>query len=103
MSEFGGGSLKGLHGDSLTRWTEEYQEYLYKVQIGMLSQIPTLRGMTPWILVDFRSPRRNLSEIQDGWNRKGIISDKGEKKQAFYILKDFYDGIEEKYKAKIRN
>jgi hypothetical protein len=52
----------------------------------MLNRIPQLRGMSPWILMDFRSPRRQLPGIQDGFNRKGLISDQGEKKQAFYIL-----------------
>jgi len=32
-----------------------------------------------------------LPEIQDEWNRKGLISEKGEKKKAFYILKEFYE------------
>ena len=101
ISEFGGGALYNHHGDSLTRWTEEYQEYLYKEQIGMLKKIPTLRGLTPWILVDFRSPRRNLPIIQDGWNRKGLISDGGFKKKAFYILKAYYDEMEKKYAYEI--
>ncbi|MEM9896000.1 MAG: glycoside hydrolase family 2 TIM barrel-domain containing protein [Bacteroidota bacterium] len=101
ISEFGGGALYNHHGDSLTRWTEEYQEYLYSEQISMLKKIPTLKGTTPWILVDFRSPRRNLPIIQDGWNRKGLISDGGFKKKAFYILKEYYDEMEKKYSYKI--
>ena len=52
-----------------------------------------MRGMTPWILKDFRSPRRPLPHIQDFWNRKGLISDQGQKKKAFFILKEFYDRI----------
>ncbi|MBN2347473.1 MAG: beta galactosidase jelly roll domain-containing protein [Bacteroidales bacterium] len=91
ISEFGAGAKYGFHGDSLTRWTEEYQEYLYTETLKMINNISQLRGFTPWILVDFRSPRRHLPGIQDGWNRKGLISDKGEKKKAFFILKEFYD------------
>ncbi len=90
ISEFGAGALQGQHGDSLTRWTEEYQEYLYRETIKMLSKIPQLRGMTPWILTDFRSPRRPLPLIQDGYNRKGLVSQTGDKKKAFYVLRDFY-------------
>ncbi len=101
ISEFGGGALYNYHGDKLDRWTEEYQEYLYKEQIKMLRKVSPLRGMTPWILVDFRSPRRNLPEIQDGWNRKGLLSDRGFKKKAFYVLKSFYDEMEKKYAYKI--
>lgn len=102
VSEFGGGALYGHRGDSLERWTEDYQAYLYREQLKMLQQIPSLRGMTPWILVDFRSPRRNLPIIQDGWNRKGLLSNTGFKKQAFDILKAYYDEIEKKYPLKIK-
>ena len=56
----------------------------------MLKGIGQLRGMSPWILMDFRSPRRPLPGIQDYFNRKGLISDQGEKKEAFYILQKAY-------------
>jgi beta-glucuronidase len=90
MSEFGGDALYGHHGDALTRWTEEYQENIYQHQIAMLKKIPFLRGTSPWILTDFRSPRRPLPRIQDYWNRKGLISSRGEKKKAFYVLQQWY-------------
>jgi beta-glucuronidase len=90
MSEFGGGAKAGLHGDAQQRWTEEYQANLYSHQLGMLNRIPQLRGMTPWILMDFRSPRRLLPGIQDDFNRKGLISDQGQKKQAFFVLQKAY-------------
>ena len=98
MSEFGGDARYGLHGDELTRWTEEYQENLYRHQINMLRKIPFLRGLTPWILTDFRSPRRPLPGIQDFWNRKGLISSRGEKKKAFYILQQYYRELQESNK-----
>ena len=91
ISEFGGGALAGYHGDPLTRWTEEYQELIYREQIPMLERIDSLRGISPWILKDFRSPRRHLPGIQDDWNRKGLISEKGEKKKAFEVLKNYYE------------
>jgi len=90
MSEFGGDALFGHHGDAATRWTEEYQESIYQHQIAMLKKIPFLRGTSPWILTDFRSPRRPLPNIQDYWNRKGLISNRGEKKKAFYVLQQWY-------------
>jgi beta-glucuronidase len=90
MSEFGGDALFGYHGDAHTRWTEEYQENLYHSQIAMLRRIPFLRGMTPWILKDFRSPRRTLPRFEDYFNRKGLISDHGEKKKAFFVLQKLY-------------
>jgi beta-glucuronidase len=90
ISEFGGDALQGLHGDKLARFTEEYQEDLYRQTLPMLEKIPQLRGMTPWILCDFRSPRRTLPNIQDGWNRKGLIGENGTKKKAFAVLQEFY-------------
>jgi beta-glucuronidase len=90
MSELGGGAKAGLHGGDLDRWTEEYQANIYRHQLGMLNRIPQLRGMSPWILMDFRSPTRVLAGIQDGFNRKGLISEQGEKKQAFFVLQKAY-------------
>jgi beta-glucuronidase len=90
VSEFGGDAKFGLRGDPETRWTEEYQADLYRHQLVMLKGIAQLRGMSPWILMDFRSPRRPLPGIQDFFNRKGLISDQGEKKKAFYVLQKAY-------------
>jgi beta-glucuronidase len=90
VSEFGGEAKFGLRGDPDARWTEDYQANLYRHQLNMLKGIAQLRGMSPWILMDFRSPRRPLPEIQDFFNRKGLISDQGEKKQAFYVLQEAY-------------
>jgi len=90
MSEFGGDAKAGLHGGANDRWTEEYQANIYRHQLGMLNRIPQLRGMSAWILMDFRSPNRPLVGIQDEFNRKGLISDQGQKKQAFFVLQKAY-------------
>ncbi|PWB27968.1 glycoside hydrolase family 2 protein [Flavobacterium sp. HTF] len=90
VSEFGGDAKAGLHGEKNERWTEEYQEYLYIQNLKMIEKIPHLSGLSPWILVDFRSPRRLLPGIQDEYNRKGLISNDGQKKKAFYIMHDWY-------------
>ena len=91
ISEFGGGARYGYHGAKNQRWTEEFQENLYRENINMIDKIEGLSGTTPWILKDFRSPRRVLPGIQDYYNRKGLVSDKGEKKKAFFVLKEWYD------------
>ena len=91
ISEFGGGAKAGLHGEKNLRWTEEFQENLYRENTAMLDKIDGLAGTTPWILKDFRSPRRVLTGIQDYYNRKGVISDQGEKKLAFDVLKKWYE------------
>ncbi|MDA3894301.1 MAG: beta-glucuronidase [Salinivirgaceae bacterium] len=90
ISEFGAGALAGYHGSDSTLWTEEYQATLYVNQIKMLEQIDGFSGMTPWILVDFRSPRRQHPQFQNFWNRKGLISETGQKKKAFFILQEYY-------------
>lgn len=90
VSEFGGGAKYGYHGDAATRWTEEFQEDLYAKSVEMLDKIEGLSGMMPWILVDFRSPRRVLPVIQDDFNRKGLYSQDGNRKKAFYVLQDYY-------------
>ena len=92
ISEFGGGAKAGLHGEKNQRWTEEFQENLYIQNLAMLDKIEGLAGTTPWVLKDFRSPRRVLDGIQDYYNRKGLYSDRGEKKKAFYVLKKWYEG-----------
>jgi beta-glucuronidase len=91
MSEFGAGAKAGDHGNLAERWTEEYQANVYRHQISMLNKIPQLRGTTAWVLMDFRSPSRNLPLLQGGFNRKGLLSEKGEKKQAFFVLQRAYE------------
>ncbi len=90
FSEFGAGALYGMHGDIKTRWSEEFQEYYYQKTLEMCDGVPNLRGISPWILVDFESPRRMYRGIQDGYNRKGLISDDGNKKKAFFVLQKYY-------------
>ncbi|MBI3477151.1 MAG: beta-glucuronidase [Acidobacteria bacterium] len=95
VSEFGGEAPQGRHGDSAARWTEEYQSNLFVHQLTMVDKIPGLAGLSPWLLVDFRSPRRPLPGIQDYFNRKGLLSDKGQRKQAFFVLQKYYREKEE--------
>jgi beta-glucuronidase len=56
-------------------------------------------GLSPWILNDFRSPRRNNPVYQEGWNNKGLFDHQGKKKKAFYVLKKYYDEMEVKGKG----
>ena len=95
FSETGAEALGGFHGDSLTRWSEEYQEWYYKEQVEMMKRMPAnFVGLSPWILNDFRSPRRNNPVYQEGWNNKGLFDHSGKKKKAFYVLRDYYRSIE---------
>ena len=100
VSEFGGGALAGNHGAENQRWTEEFQERLYRENFAMLDRIEGLAGTSPWCLKDFRSPRRPLPNVQDYFNRKGLYSDQGKRKRAFYVLKDWYREKAERYQVK---
>jgi beta-glucuronidase len=93
ISETGAEALSGYHRDSLTRWSEEYQEWYYREQVEMFKRMPdNFVGISPWILADFRSPKRNNPVFQEGWNNKGLIDHRGRKKKAFFILKNYYGG-----------
>lgn len=92
ISEFGGEALYGQSGDETvaSSWSEDYQAKLYRDNLEMFKHIPNLAGVSPWILFDFRSPFRFHPTNQDGWNRKGLVSDQGQRKKAWYIMRDWY-------------
>ena len=92
ISEFGAGAKKGYVSDKGPGkiWSEEYQARVYAAQVDMLERNDFVQGMSPWILKDFRSAMRSLNGVQDIYNRKGLVSEKGEKKKAFYVLRDYY-------------
>ena len=96
VSEFGGAAVAGLHGTKNDRWTEEFQAEVYRTNLEMLSKIDGLAGLSPWALVDFRSQRRPMAGKQDFFNRKGLLSEKLEKKQAFEIVREFYTSRDDK-------
>jgi len=93
ISEFGGEALYGKTGekDVVSSWSEDYQATLYKNNLEMFKHIPNLRGTSPWVLFDFRSPFRFHPTNQDGWNRKGLVSDQGYRKKAWYLMKEYYE------------
>ena len=57
----------------------------------MLSSNFQIQGISLWIFKDFRAMLRTLSGIQDFYNRKGLIDENGNKKEAFEVLADFYE------------
>ena len=92
ISEFGCEAQYGQHGDRhrASSWSEEYQEQLYIDNLAMFANIPNLAGISPWILFDFRSPYRFHPTNQEGWNRKGLLSDRGQRKKAWHVIHDYY-------------
>lgn len=95
FSEFGADALAGLHDPAAQRkFSEEYQAAYYRATLAMAAGVPTLRGLSPWVLKDFRSPRREHPVYQNGWNRKGLLSETGQRKLAFDVLAEHYRQID---------
>lgn len=99
ISEFGGEALYGKHGDAAKKssWSEDYQAQLYKDNLQMFEHIPNLRGISPWVLFDFRSPFRFHPNQGGEWNRKGLVSDQGQRKKAWFIMHDYYEQKSQEY------
>ncbi|WP_137862644.1 MULTISPECIES: glycoside hydrolase family 2 TIM barrel-domain containing protein [unclassified Sphingomonas] len=97
FSEFGADALHGYHDGAAAphKFSEEYQAEYYRRTLEMAAKVPFLRGLSPWILKDFRSPRRQHPVYQQGWNRKGLISETGQRKLAFGVLAADYAAREE--------
>ena len=93
ISEFGGEAVYGNNSqatDEAANWTEEYQKQIYANQIELFKTIPNLCGVSPWLLFDYKSLGRMNQVYQKGYNRKGLLSEKGEKKLAWYIMNEYY-------------
>ncbi|MFI3319833.1 MAG: glycoside hydrolase family 2 TIM barrel-domain containing protein [Rikenellaceae bacterium] len=92
VTEFGAGVVYANYGDAnnSSSWSEGYGEQLYKDYVKFFANIPNLCGVTPWVMFDFRSPTRPNLRHQQGWNRKGLLSEFGEKKQIWYVMHDYY-------------
>jgi beta-glucuronidase len=93
ISEFGGEAKYGpAQGptDEAAFWSEEYQETIYKNQIELFAKVPNLCGVCPWLLFDYRSPGRMNQVYQNGYNRKGLLSEHGEKKKAWKVMNEYF-------------
>ena len=91
FSEFGAGALYGHRGPKEERWTEEYQAWLFEETVKVVDATPGCVGLAPWLLKDFRSPRRWHGRFQELWNRKGLIDPAGRRKLAFDALRTYYE------------
>jgi beta-glucuronidase len=90
ITEFGGGARSGQRGTRNDLFSEDYQKNLYIKQVETFKQYPFIAGLSPWILYDFRCPRR-FNRYQEGYNRKGLIdADRKTKKLAFFVMQNFY-------------
>lgn len=93
ICEFGADARSGERGSVDDEWTEDYQARLYERQIEAFRRCGYIKGVSPWILYDFRCPRR-LNRHQEGFNRKGLVdADRRTKKLAFGVLAAYYASI----------
>lgn len=92
MSEFGAGAVYGKYGDDENpdAFSDRYMADAYRNYLASFENIPNLRGTCPWVLFDFKSLRRSQAMYQKGWNRKGLLSPMGEKKEAWFIMNEYY-------------
>jgi beta-glucuronidase len=90
ICEFAADARLGQLGTIDELWTEDKQKYIYEKQVETFKKCPYIAGITPWILYDFRCPRR-LNRYQEGFNRKGLIdAQRKARKPAFYVMREFY-------------
>jgi beta-glucuronidase len=94
ITEFGADARYGERGTAEDHCTEDCQLSIFRKQVETIGKIPYVKGTSPWILFDFRCPRR-LHYMQDYYNIKGLLTaDKRHKKPAFFVMKEFYSRIE---------
>jgi beta-glucuronidase len=93
ISETGADAAIGPGAPARGLFSESYQAEVYRRQIETLDALPYVKGVSPWILYDFRAERRQ-NVFQRGWNRKGLIAqDKTTRKTAFGLLAAWYARI----------
>ncbi|MDR2608009.1 MAG: beta galactosidase jelly roll domain-containing protein [Treponema sp.] len=93
ICEFGAGARLGQRGTVDDLFTEDMQKRIYEQQTETFKTCAYIAGTSPWILYDFRCPRR-LNRCQEGFNRKGLIdADRKSRKAAFYVMRKFYEDM----------
>lgn len=93
VSEFGADAVSGLRGATDEMFTEDNQLWIYQQQIATLRQIGYIKGLSPWILYDFRCPRRAHAK-QGYYNRKGLLdASRTRPKLAYHAMREFYTEV----------
>ncbi|MBD3230517.1 MAG: hypothetical protein GF329_20225 [Candidatus Lokiarchaeota archaeon] len=85
ITEFGAGAKQGFHSDSLEKFSEENQAYIISRSIKIFNSKDWIAGWFIWIYRDFKSALRT-NQYQEGFNRKGIVSEKNKAKLIAKIM-----------------
>lgn len=90
ISEFGGDGAACIYEDEDVRGSETEQEAIYRMQLEVFEETPYIQGTIPWILFDYRTPKR-LGKYQKGYNIKGLVTaDRKYEKLAYRVMQEFY-------------
>ncbi|MFX0065971.1 MAG: glycoside hydrolase family 2 TIM barrel-domain containing protein, partial [Candidatus Hermodarchaeota archaeon] len=81
ITEFGAGAKYGFHdlAQIPDKYSEERQSSILGHSIKVFNSKNYVAGWFIWIYRDFRSHKR-LNKFQEGFNRKGIVSEKNQRK-----------------------
>ncbi|TFF98774.1 MAG: hypothetical protein EU547_00415 [Promethearchaeota archaeon] len=85
ITEFGAGAKNGFHSSELEKFSEENQAYIISRSIKIFNSKDWIAGWFIWIYRDFKSAIRT-NQYQEGFNRKGLVSEKNEKKLIAKIM-----------------
>jgi len=86
ITEFGADAKYGFHSNEYQKFSEEKQASILSESIRTFNSKDYIAGWIIWIYRDFRSPMR-LNMYQQGFNRKGVVSDKNEPKLIAKVIK----------------
>jgi len=87
ITEFGADAKYGFLSKQFQKFSEEKQASILSESIRTFNSKEYIAGWVIWIYRDFRSPIR-MNQYQQGFNRKGIISDKNEPKLIAKVIKN---------------
>ena len=97
ISEFGGdGYFASEPENAGMRGSEAEQKEIYEKQVEMFGKTGYIQGTAPWILFDYRTPKR-LGKYQKGYNIKGLVTaDRKREKPAFSVMKKYYQEVRDR-------
>ncbi len=88
MTEFGGDTMAGMHGQPNVMWTEEYQADLIRFHLEVAAARDFIAGMQVWNFADFAAVQSIIRV--GGLNMKGVFTRMRTPKMAAHVLREFW-------------
>ncbi|MHA1425838.1 MAG: glycoside hydrolase family 2 protein [Candidatus Helarchaeota archaeon] len=95
ITEFGAGAKFGFHSQEYVKFSEEKQASILTHSIEIFNSKDYIAGWIIWIYRDFRSALRT-NKYQQGYNRKGIVSEKNNPKLITKVIHKVMNKIPKK-------